>query len=113
MPYSSLRKCTFPGCNVLVKSGRCPAHSAKLVKRNPAVKKLYNSRQWQAMRAIQLSTEPWCRDCLSENAHTLATEVDHITPHLGDAQLFFDPTNLQSLCESHHSSKTAKEVWHA
>lgn len=64
------------------------------------------------MRAAQLARDPWCVDCLAMNVHTFATEVDHVQPHDGNAQLFFDEKNLQSLCESHHSSKTAKEVWH-
>ncbi len=114
MPYQSLRKCTYPGCNVLVHSGRCAAHSTgKQVERDPDVKRLYNSPQWRAMRAAQLAREPWCADCLADNRHVVATEVDHKQSHHGDPDLFFDETNLQSLCKSHHSSKTAKEVWHS
>jgi len=112
MPFASLRKCTYPGCNVLVKSGRCAAHSTKRIVRDPAVKRLYNSPQWQSLRAAQLAKEPWCADCLKQDHHVFATEVDHITAHNGDPQLFFDGINLQSLCKSHHSSKTAGEVLH-
>jgi 5-methylcytosine-specific restriction protein A len=96
---------------VLVKSGRCPAHSSKRIVRDAAVKKLYNSKQWRSMRATQLALHPWCADCLDRNEHTLATEVDHIKPHKGDPQLFFDEKNLQSLCKVDHSKKTAEEVW--
>lgn len=114
MPHASLRKCTQPGCNVLVKSGRCAAHSTKRIVRDPDVKKLYNDQRWQVMRVAQLSDEPWCADCLEDGgAHVFATDVDHIEPHHGDPELFFDPENLQSLCRSHHSAKTAKEVWHS
>lgn len=35
--------------------------------------------------------------------------VDHIRPHKGDQELFWDPANLQSLCDSCHSRKTATE----
>jgi 5-methylcytosine-specific restriction protein A len=73
---------------------------------------MYNSKRWQDMRAIHLAQEPWCRECLKLNVYEFATEVDHITPHKGDPVLFFDRKNLQSLCNSHHSSKTAEEVWH-
>lgn len=98
---------------MLVRSGRCAAHPyTKRVERDPAVKQLYNSKQWQSLRAAQLSKEPWCADCLAEDRHVMATEVDHVTPHNGDPKLFFDEHNLQSLCKSHHSSKTANEVWH-
>ena len=112
MPYASLRKCTYPGCNVLVKSGRCAAHSTKRIIRDPAIKKLYNSPRWQSMRAAQLTREPWCLDCLKQDNYIFATEVDHVIPHNGDPQLFFDANNLQSLCKQHHSSKTASEVLH-
>src|SRR5262245_38045647 len=113
MPYASLRKCTYPGCNVLVNSGRCVKHSTKRVVSDPDVKKLYNSPQWKAMRAAQLAKDPWCAECLKRGDHVPATEVDHIKPHDGDASLFFDENNLQSLCKPDHSSKTASEVWHS
>jgi 5-methylcytosine-specific restriction protein A len=113
MPYSSLRPCTYPGCNVLVKAGRCAAHSTKKVERDPEVRRLYNTPQWRSLRAAHLAKYPWCVDCLNDHVHTFATDVDHIKRHDGDQVLFFDETNLQSLCKSHHSSKTAREVWHS
>ena len=112
MPYQSLRECTYPGCNVLVGSGRCVAHSAKCVERDPDVKRLYSSPQWRAIRATQLAKEPWCAECLKRGEYVFAAEVDHIEPHKGDPELFFDENNLQSLCKPDHSRKTAKEVWH-
>jgi len=39
----------------------------------------------------------------------LATVVDHITPHKGDNDLFWDRANWQSLCESCHNRKTAAD----
>lgn len=39
-----------------------------------------------------------------------ATVVDHIKPHKGDSQLFWDQDNWQSLCKTHHdSTKQAEE----
>lgn len=111
MPYQSLRKCTYPGCNELVRSGRCAVHSSKRIYRDPAVKRLYNNPQWQVLRANQLAKSPWCAACLMQGYHVFATEVDHIQSHGGDPVLFFDENNLQSLCKPHHSSKTAQEVW--
>ena len=113
MPHSPLRPCTYPGCNTLVSGGRCDLHSTKVVERDPQTKKLYNSRQWNALRAGQLAREPWCADCLAEGRHVMANEVDHIKPHNGDTSLFLDANNLQSLCKPHHSRKTANEKWHA
>lgn len=38
-----------------------------------------------------------------------ATEVDHVRPHRGDPDLFWDADNLQSLCKPCHSRKTVAE----
>jgi len=42
---------------------------------------------------------------------TLATQVDHIQPVLGPSDpLFWEHTNHQPLCHSHHSQKTRAEM---
>ena len=41
--------------------------------------------------------------CLSRDMVEPADTVDHIKPHRGDAELFWDRDNLQSLCHSCHS----------
>lgn len=38
-----------------------------------------------------------------------ATVVDHIVPHCGNQQLFWDTDNWQPLCKKHHDRKTATE----
>lgn len=38
-----------------------------------------------------------------------ASIVDHIIPHKGDKQLFWDRDNWQPLCKKHHDRKTATE----
>ena len=63
------------------------------------------------MRATHLEAYPWCVDCLSSEEEVKATQVDHIKPHHGDHDLFFDDANLQSMCKPHHSKKTRNEVW--
>ena len=108
MPTRAMRPCTYPGCNVLVAKGRCAAHSAR-IERDSSVKKLYNNQQWQSIRRRQLTEHPWCADCLGDGRHVLATEVDHVEPHRGDAEKFFAGP-FTSLCKSHHSHKTAMEV---
>jgi len=47
--------------------------------------------------------------CLDEGRARLATVVDHIRPHRGDAALFWDPSNWQPLCKEHHDRKTGNE----
>lgn len=60
---------------------------------------------WKRLRALVLGSHPICVACHMAPA----THVDHIVPHRGDDRLFFDPANLQALCRSCHSSKTAKQ----
>jgi 5-methylcytosine-specific restriction protein A len=38
-----------------------------------------------------------------------ASVVDHIIPHRGDAELFWNESNWQSLCKSCHDHKTMTE----
>lgn len=65
---------------------------------------------WKALRESKLQRDPWCAHCLKEQRHTPANEVDHIRPFKGKADpLRLDWDNLQSLCKSCHSTKTAKD----
>lgn len=63
---------------------------------------LYDTARWKRLRLHQLSQEPLCRFCLLIEDVTEATTVDHVKPHRGDVDLFYDPTNLQSLCKPCH-----------
>jgi 5-methylcytosine-specific restriction protein A len=56
-----------------------------------------------------LAEHPFCVQCKKQAEQTLATDVDHIIPHHGNARLFWDVTNYQALCKPHHSAKTATE----
>ena len=47
--------------------------------------------------------------CKAQGYTTLATVVDHITPHKGDLSLFWDRGNWQSLCKDHHDATKARE----
>ena|SRR5690554_2622226 len=70
--------------------------------------RLYNDRRWHRLRYKQLQAEPLCKFCLEQGRTEAATVVDHITPHKGNQELFFDPGNLQSLCKLHHDAAKAK-----
>ena len=65
---------------------------------------MYKTARWRALRDYQLSIEPLCRFCLITEDVTAADIVDHIKPHKGDVALFYEPSNLQSLCKHHHDS---------
>lgn len=60
--------------------------------------------RWQKARAAFLRSQPLCAMCLSEERITAATVVDHIVPHRGDTELFWNQANWQSLCKPHHDS---------
>lgn len=71
------------------------------------------TRGWQRFRLRVLADVgkaefpfggPLCATCGGE-----ATDVDHITPHRGDAGLMYANANMQSLCHECHSRKTATE----
>lgn len=112
MPSRPLRPCSYPGCPELVKAGYCDAHKRTQPDYHiPEHQRMYNSARWKRMRKAQLTREPWCVDCLAQGVYTVATDVDHIAAHRGDERLFYDANNLQSLCHSCHSRKTASEVF--
>ena len=65
-------------------------------------------RKWMRLRRWFLARHPLCAHCLQRGFTTPATEVDHIKP-LRDGGARLDQTNLQALCKSCHSRKTARE----
>lgn len=62
----------------------------------------YKDPRWVKGREQHLWANPLCVMCLARGQTTAARVVDHIIPHRGDAQLFFDPMNWQSLCDHDH-----------
>jgi 5-methylcytosine-specific restriction endonuclease McrA len=85
--------------------------------------------KWQQARAGYLLSHPFCAYCLREVGISYEQEavaiglqctqvgiglpyaqvVDHVTPHRGDMKLFWDKTNWQSLCQTHHSRDKQRE----
>lgn len=73
-------------------------------------RQLYKRALWKKLRIDHISEEPMCRYCLERDGSLVAADiVDHITPHKGDEKKFFNPNNLQSLCESCHNGEKAME----
>lgn len=65
----------------------------------------YNSARWIARRRDQLARHPLCAFCLAHDGRvTAATVADHVVPHRGSAQSFFEG-ELQSLCAPCHSAR--------
>lgn len=70
---------------------------------------LYNSWKWRKARRAFLDGEPLCRHCTKNGKVTPANEVDHIEPHKGDEDLFWNVDNWQPLCKPCHQRKTYQE----
>lgn len=69
----------------------------------PAWAAWYGTARWKALRADQLKREPNCRMCAADGVKTRAVVADHITPHRGNAVLFWSGP-FQSLCSHHHNA---------
>lgn len=69
----------------------------------------YKTPEWKALRWDVLVQEHFtCRRCglVGESPEMV---VDHIQPHRGDRELFFDRQNLQCLCAACHNSDKQRE----
>lgn len=108
--------CAHPGCYRIVPAGQryCKAHSAdrkdsglfRGTKRETSApyNGLYRTARWRRERRAFLNEHPLCAMCGGT-----ARVVDHIVPHHGNHELFWDVGNWQPLCMSCHSAKTLRE----
>lgn len=65
---------------------------------------------WKKLRLSILERDGWQCTRVEDGKRCLkyATEVDHLTPHSqGGTE---DPSNLASLCPTHHAEKTKRET---
>jgi 5-methylcytosine-specific restriction protein A len=60
-------------------------------------RKLYKTSGWRKRRAQQLFDQPLCEFCMAKGIVKQADVADHIEPHRGDLDKFFNG-KLQSLC---------------
>jgi len=63
-----------------------------------------DNRTFRRLRQSFLALHPICSTCHREPAVVL----DHIVPHRGDHELFWDQANWQSLCKRCHDRKTIR-----
>ena len=118
MPYKPKKPCSYPGCPALVESGsRCEKHKRDRQydrdydrTRGTAHQRGYTST-WRRYTRMYLRAHPLCMcpDCAALPVPLPANVVDHIVPHKGDMELFWDPENHQSMSKSCHDRKTARE----
>lgn len=77
-------------------------------RRGSAAERGYGAR-WQRLRKEFLRAHPLCVRCMDLGSVRSADVVDHIKPHKGNKNLFWDQANWQALCASCHNRKTATE----
>lgn len=73
---------------------------------------LYKSPKWRKLRERHLVMFPYCEYCMRERGvQKRSFIVDHIAGHTHPKwrDLFFEPANLQTLCQRHHNEKTKRE----
>lgn len=61
-------------------------------------------RKWHKARTRFLAEHPLCAMCMELGIVRQATVVDHIVPHRGNPELFWDRSNWQALCRHCHDS---------
>lgn len=109
-PYKPRPGCRYPGCpsRSVKGSSYCSLHKPKVIdNRLSSTARGYNYH-WQKVRRMYLRENPLCVECLNLGIITPATVVDHIEPHRGDYDKFWDENNMQSLCETCHNKKTGR-----
>ena len=110
-----LKPCTYPGCNKLVKSGRCESHRRQADKKYDKERENEPWRQWihstryRVAISIYKSEHPLCEACLRENKVTPVYIVHHKVPHEGRWELFWAESNWESTCMSHHEAVHGKD----
>jgi 5-methylcytosine-specific restriction endonuclease McrA len=72
----------------------------------------YRTARWFALRKLVLVRDAFtCRKCGRLEGTTSKLVCDHIVPHRGTAELFWDEGNCQTLCVScHNKGKQAEEA---
>jgi len=79
----------------------------------PAWKRWYHTARWKRLRIEVFARDMFtCQMCGRLQGNTSKLVADHRRPHRGNAQLFWDMNNLQTLCDSpcHSSAKQRDEA---
>jgi 5-methylcytosine-specific restriction protein A len=112
MPIRSLRPCSTAGCSGLAADRFCPKCKSNGVGdgRPTAAERGYDG-EWRRYRTQYLREHPHCVDPFRKHIGLIvpASVVDHIKPHHGNKELFWDENNHQGVCKSCHDYKTATQ----
>jgi 5-methylcytosine-specific restriction protein A len=106
MPDGAYQECRHPLCpHYAVRGGYCAVH-AREAGRGPVHSGCNpTAHRFRRLRRSFLARHPVCNLCHAE----FATVLDHIVPHRGSRELFWEQSNWQALCVACHGRKTARE----
>lgn len=117
--------CSHSGCKRLIDLNEryCDQHKPKrqhISKTSDYANSIHANNRWRKTSRLYREAYPICEQCLKASKEgdqsrgeragmiNLATSVDHIVPlFLGGSA--YDWSNLQSLCDYHHSLKSQRE----
>lgn len=114
-----LKPCNHSGCRTLVTGKYCGKHTKDEAAKKKKVQREYD--QYRGTRTERGYDNRWlkaarlfrygkvCVMCENKGIVKMAECVDHIIPHKGDMELFWDMNNWQPACLSCNSEKAAKE----
>lgn len=110
MPSKPLKPCSKQGCPNLTQERYCdgckqPEQRKYEQQRGSSTKRGYNSTWRKASKGF-LAKHPLCVHCTRDGRIGASEVTDHIIPHKGDKDLFWDRDNWQPLCKEHHDIKT-------
>lgn len=111
MADAPLRPC--PGCRrKYTREKLCPACTAtkqprRRSKESQERQAMYDWR-WRKTSERYRAEHPLCVECEQLGRTEPSTCVDHIVPHRGNVELFWNEENWAALCDAHHKTKTAK-----
>ena len=111
--------CSEPGCAAIVPAGKCATHAAEADHARGSRRARGYRNRWARAAARFRARYPLCgmrpngqppvmSRCFDERRIALAYQVDHVVPHRGDPDLFWDElNNWQSLCATCGARKSA------
>lgn len=111
MPTKPKVPCKHPGCPELVEPATkyCEKHESMHPEEVRSAASRGYGPAWRKASKAFLQAHPLCEECRKQGKFVKATVVDHIVPHRGDEELFWDRSNWRPLCKWCHDRKTKKE----